>query len=126
MSMNPSVDLDRLRPYLNLLNQVFEIEKKIGRLEDPGTIGRNVRRMKETFENDLGLGGGGFVYEDPTGEPYNETRADCDATIVGEGGDDLVVVETNKPIIRFTSNGITQIVQRAVVTVESRSTASPA
>ena len=122
--MTPNVDTDQLRPLLNLLNQVFEIEKKVARLDDPGTIGRNVRRMKDMFENDLSASGG-FAYDDPTGQPYDETRTDCEATIIGESTEGLVIVDVIKPIVRYTANGFSQIVQRAVVTVESRDAAQP-
>ena len=111
---------DQLRPYLNLMNQVFEIEKKLDKLKNPGSIGRNVRKMKEAFAQDL-FPNGGLVYEDPIGQSYDETRSDCEASISGESTEDLVVVDTIKPIVRLTVHDMTRIVQRAVVVVESKS-----
>ena len=108
---------EQMKSVLNLLNEVFRIEKQLGRLEAENTIGRRVEKMRSIFEHDL-LNGPGLVYEDPTGETYDETRTDCEATITGESADNLVIVETLKPIIRRVQGGESRIVQKGVVIVE--------
>ena len=108
--------------YLEILNQVFEIEKKANKIQEQNSILRNVNRLKDIFENNLPFqdNSTGFYVENPIGEDYNETRIDLDANIAGEGGDNLVVVEVIKPIIRIKSDGITKLVQKGVVIVESK------
>lgn len=104
-----------LEDHLFILNQLFEMEKKTERLEEAGLLARNVQRIKDRYA-DMGL-----VYEDPVGEPFDETRTDCEAHIAGESTDHLVITEVIKPIIRFRSGPITRLAQRAVVIVESES-----
>lgn len=120
-----------LRPFVDLVNQVFEIEKKVSALTESNSIHRNVRRMKEWFEHELPWPSSGqpvvlnLTYSDPTGESYNETRTDCDASIAGAGSDNLVIKEVIKPIIWYSVNGGPKtIIQQAVVVVESQSPAA--
>lgn len=108
----------QLQPFLDLLNQVFEIEKKAAKLEEGNSIDRNVRKIKALFEDSLPIGIG-LVYHDPTGEAYDETRTDCEASIAGESAENLRIVEVIKPVIRAQQDGINRIIQRAVVVVES-------
>jgi hypothetical protein len=104
---------------IEILDQVFEIEKKLDGISEPNSIVRNVNRIKEMFEyltEDSGL-----IYQNPLGEPYNETRTDLEASIAGNSADNLVITEVIKPIIRFrTNNGVTTIVRKGVVVVESK------
>lgn len=97
---------------LRIINQVFEMEKKLLRSED-NSLSRNISRIKSAFE-EMGL-----VYENPEGESYDETRTDCEASISGESSENLYISEAIKPIIRLNVNGFSQIVQRGVVVVES-------
>jgi hypothetical protein len=114
-----------MQPVLDILNQIFEIEKKVQKLKEENSINRNVRRLKAQFENGFRIIVGqdvaevSLTYHDPTGEPYDETRTDCDASIAGESADGLRIVEAIKPIIRLQQGGISIIVQRAVVIVRS-------
>lgn len=104
--------------YLDMINQIFEIEKKIGKIEEPNSIKRNLRRLKDLLENlQEGIG---FTYHNPIDEHYDDTRLDCDANIAGEGTENLVITEVIKPIIRVKQGGITQIVQKAVVIAQSQ------
>lgn len=108
------MDESLVKQIIPIINQLFDLEKKIGKVED-GKVGkRNFRRMREAWTN-LGLS-----YHDPTGEPYNETRTDCEASISGESGSDLFISETLKPIIRYQEDGFIKIVQRAVVIVSQK------
>ena len=106
------------KQYIEVLDQVFEIEKKLERINERNSIGRNVSRMKDIFEHwDTESG---LVYHNPLGEKFNETRIDLDASIAGSSVENLVVTEVIKPIIRHrTFSGITTIVRKGVVVVES-------
>ncbi len=105
--------------YIEILDQVFEIEKKLDTISVPNSISRNVNRIKEVFEyltEDNGL-----IYQNPIGESFNETRTDLEASIAGNSTNNLVVVEVIKPIIRFrTKSGATTIVRKGIVVVESK------
>jgi hypothetical protein len=129
MHPNPPVTtLPReLRPYLDLLNQVFEIDKKAGALTESNSIARNIRNMRSWFERDITAMQGAqtivysLTFHNPIGEPYNETRADCDASIAGSGTEQLVITEVMKPIVWLSVGGSPRhIVQQAVVVVESK------
>ena len=117
-----------LRPFLDLLNQVFEVEKKVAALTEPHSIGRNLNRMKNWFERELTLPASGgqtvtfsFTYRNPFGEAYNETRTDCDASIAGSSAENLFITEVIKPIVWLSVNGQPgNIVQQAVVVVEGK------
>ena len=93
-----------------LFNQIFELERKASRLPDGDSLLRQVRRMKELFEEDFHL-----TYEDPTGQPFSETRTDVEARLAGHSAENLVIVETLKPIIRFSLGPTSSIVQRGIV-----------
>jgi len=112
----------QLKVFLDVLNQIFDIEKKAERIEERNSIHRNVRRLKEIFEEDLPIfkSGGGLIVENPIGEKYDETRGDCEASISGEGTENLVIEEVIKPIIYFHQDGFRQIVQKGVVIVKSK------
>ena len=103
---------------LMVLNQLYELERKLNRADDSANLGRNVSKMKDAFE-ELGL-----IYEDPMGQPFNETRTDLEAEIAGAGTENLVVVDVIKPIIRAIGNlgqeTTTHIVQKGIVVVESQ------
>ncbi len=120
----PQIDVTReIQPVLDILNQVFEIEKKVMKLSEENTIARNIRRLRSQFEDgDWQSRSAGtslsLTYHDPAGEAYDETRADCEASIAGPSADNLRIVETIKPIIRLKQgDSLNIIVQRAVVVV---------
>ncbi len=107
---------------LSTLNQLYEMEQKLSKNGDPSNLQRNLEKIKDAFEHyDHTLG---FIYEDPLGQSFKETRTDMEATISGSLTDDLVVVEVIKPIIRaLLKNGpvkITQVIQKGIVIVKSR------
>jgi hypothetical protein len=98
---------------IRIINQVFELEKKIGNKPETQPLLRHIERIKSTFE-DLGL-----FYHNPAGEKYNETRTDCEANIVGELAAHMVISEVIKPIVfEKTDMGHRTIIQKAVVLVE--------
>jgi hypothetical protein len=112
------------KPYFELLDQLFEIERKVENIEESNSILRNLNKMKDIFEtslfskstsSDIGL-----IYHNPIGESYNETRSDLEASIAGNSTENLVITEVIKPIIRQKSGESTFIVRKGVVVVESK------
>ena len=106
---------DQDKSLFRLLNQVFELERKAARLADGEGVLRQVRRMKELFEEDFHL-----IYEDPTGQPYSETRTDVEARLSGNSAENLVIVETLKPVIRFSHGPTSSILQKGIVVAGAR------
>jgi hypothetical protein len=116
-NMNEKITMPKA--YIDLLDQVFEIEKKLESISEPNSISRNINRIKEYFENLFS--DSGLIYQNPIGEKFNETRTDLEASIAGSSTDNLVVTEVIKPIIRLrTNSGVTTIVRKGVVVVESK------
>ena len=99
---------------LNLLNNLYEIEKKLGLHGDQANALRNIEKIKEILK------GQGLTYEDPMGQRFTETRTDIEATISGSGTENLVVVEVIKPIVRAEQMGMSRIIQKGIVVVESK------
>ncbi|QEM07643.1 hypothetical protein DIU31_030625 [Mucilaginibacter rubeus] len=119
--------LKALKPYLFLLNQLFEIEQKVVKIEEQNSIARNIERLKNYFENDAlesgieyqGFSISGLYYHNPLGEKYNETRLDCEATISGTSHENLKIIDVIKPIIFAKSGNSRLVVQKGVVIVQS-------
>jgi hypothetical protein len=104
---------------LDLVNQVFDIEKKASRIDEENSIERSVNNIKDIFENEL-LKDAKITYENPIGEEYDETRTDCEASIAGESSSNLIITEVIKPIIHIRKGGVNKIEQKGVVIVESQ------
>ncbi len=106
---------------LNLINQLFEIEKKVSAMQEKNSVQRNLDKLKDLIENELFRQEFvvGFTYHDPLGETYSETRTDCEAVISCTATDKLVIAEVIKPTIYciYSEAGQTMkvIVQKAVV-----------
>ena len=107
---------DQLKSLLRLLNQLFELERRVATSPDGLNVLRQLRRMKELFEEDFHL-----VFEDPIGQTFNETRTDVEGRLAGGSADDLVIVETIKPIIRSLNGPTTFIEQKGIVIASARS-----
>lgn len=113
------------KSYFELLDQLFEIERKVAKIQEENSISRNINKMKDIFENLFTHSSGaytGFTYHDPIDEQYNETRLDLEASIAGKSTDNLIVIEVIKPIIRYKNGGNTLIARKGVVIVESKIT----
>jgi hypothetical protein len=95
-----------------IINQIFEIEKKISGDPLEKSLSRNLRRLKSATEEM------GFHFHNPLGEKYDITRLDCEAMISGESADNLKIVEVIKPIIYFREGETNSILQKAVVVTE--------
>ena len=99
---------------IGLLNNLFEIEKKIQTNSEHTNLKRNIERMKEIFADQK------VFFENPLGESFSETRTDLEATITGTSTDDLRVIDVIKPIIRVGDRSFSRVVQKGIVVVESR------
>ena len=112
------------KPYFELLDELFEIERKLENIEESNSISRNLNKMKDIFETSLFSSSTssdiGLIYHNPIGESYNETRSDLEASIAGNSTENLVITEVIKPIIRRKSGENTFIVRKGVVVVESK------
>lgn len=112
------------KPYFELLDQIFEIERKLENIGESNSISRNLNKMKDIFETTLLSNSSspdiGLTYHNPIGESYNETRLDLEASIAGNSTENLVIKEVIKPIIRYKNGGITLIARKGVVVVESK------
>ena len=108
------------KPYLFILNQVFELEQKVNKLKEENSIFRNLDKMRNYFATEALSYNQGLIYHNPLGEQYNETRTDCEATITGANHTNLVIIEVLRPII-YIKLGSTQVVtQKAIVIVQSK------
>lgn len=117
------------KPYLFMLNQIFELEQKVEKLQEQNSIQRNIDKLKNYFETEALADGQGLFYHNPIGESYDVTRTDCEATISGTSHENLKIIEVLKPIIYIKFNNgdedkkiISQktIVQKAIVIVQSK------
>jgi len=107
------------KQYLFMLNQLFEIEQKIGKIQEPNSVQRNIDRLKDFFETEALSEGQELVFHNPFGEKFDETRTDCEATISGTGHNNLEIIEVIKPII-YVKYGQTQMIaQKGIVIVQS-------
>lgn len=108
------------KPYLFVLNQLFELEQKAGKLKEDNSIFRNIDKMRNYFAIEALPNNQGLIYHSPVGERYDETRTDCEATITGANHTNLVIIEVLRPII-YIKFGSTQLVtQKAIVIVQSK------
>lgn len=98
------------KEWIQIINQVFEIDKKTKSKEGLTSVGRNIERIYGILETmDIGI-------LNPIGEPYAETRTDCEATIL-EGGN-MQIVEVIKPIIYLSEGNAKYLIQKGVVIVK--------
>ena len=100
---------------LGIMNNLFDIEKKIEINGDNSNILRNVEKIKDWLKEEK------IFYENPLGQKFSETRTDIEATIIGEGTENLKVVEVIKPIVRYGDSKFSVVVQKGIVLVESSS-----
>lgn len=104
---------------LKILNNLYEIDRKLALHGDDGNAMRNVDKIKDELSNVAGLGEFDVFYEDPMGQSFSETRTDLDATIIGSITENLIVVEVIKPVIRLGLPSFSMVVQKGSVIVKS-------
>jgi hypothetical protein len=105
---------DLQQQHIRIINQLFELEKKLSGKEELASLYRHVDRIKNTFE-EMGL-----QVLNPEGEPYSETRTDCSASITGSSVNNLVITSVIKPIVYGQQQGTRQLLQKGVVVVEAK------
>jgi len=118
------------KEYQFLLNQIFELEKKINDIHETNSLQRNIERLKSFFETEFLKDGSGLVYHNPKGEKWDESRIDCEANITGSDINNLEIIDVIRPIIIYkyksidplTSQEIIKpfIVQKGIVIVKSK------
>lgn len=111
MAQIPSIAVPKWA--ISMINNVFEIERKLMLHGDPANGLRNIDKIKDLLKEE------GLTYEDPLGQPFKETRTDLDANITGTNTENLVVIEVIKPIIRGDFEGFSRVVQKGIVLVQS-------
>ena len=97
---------------IQLINQIVEIRQKISEEKLDKKFERNFNRIFSAFEEK------GFICQYPLGEKYNETRTDCDATIIGKESSDMIIVQVIKPVIYKKNAAGPMLVQKGIVMVE--------
>lgn len=108
------------KPYLFMLNQLFELEQKVAKIQEQNSIQRNIDKMKNYFETEALTDGQGLIYHNPIEERYDVTRTDCEATISGASHENLEIIEVLKPIIYMKYGNTQMIIQKAIVIVQSK------
>ena len=97
---------------IQLINQLTEIKQKIAAENLENKFDRNFNRLFSLLEDE------GFIIQYPLGEKYNETRTDCEASIVGETSEKMFITQILKPLIYKKSNDEINLIQKAVIIVE--------
>lgn len=98
-----------MKQIVNIINQVFEIEKKVGASSN---IQRNLDRIKAELSEM------GYDYHNPVHESWDETRTDCEANVAGILKKKMLITEVVKPIVHRKEEGGKKLVQKAIVVVE--------
>lgn len=98
------------KEWIQIINQLFEIDKKTIHKEELASIYRNVERIYNTLEA-MNIG-----VINPIGEAYTDTRTDCEATIL-EGGS-MKIVEVIKPIVYYSDGNLKYLIQKGIVIVK--------
>lgn len=107
------------KQYLFMLNQLFEMEQKVGKLKEQNSVQRNIDRLKDFFATEALSEGQGLIFYNPIGEKFDETRTDCEATISGAGHANLEIIEVIRPIIYIKYSQTQMIAQKGIVIVQS-------
>lgn len=99
---------------VQVINQLFEIKTKLTAMNEAAAFERNFSRLQAVFEEE------GLLVQDPTGEAYHSSRADCEASIVGQPSSKMKISKTLKPVIYKRSGGEMQLLQKAIVIAEKQ------
>ncbi len=98
----------------HIINQLFEMQSRINEAGLASGFERNFNRLYNLFEEE------GYIIQDLTGEPYTESRTDCEAGISGKIGSHMKITRTLKPVIYQKKDGAVQLLQKAVVIAENK------
>ncbi len=88
------------------------MQQKLQGMGQLSSFERNFARLFSIFEEE------GYIMQNPTGEPYQASRTDCEASIVGSTSSKMAIVKTLKPIIYKKQDGALQLLQKAIVIAE--------
>ena len=103
-----------MKPILNIINQLHEIEFKLGVNQSLDPVSRHLDRIKNHL-NELG-----YEYHSPLNEIYTTERTDCEASIAGDTTEgSMQITRVIKPAIYQKSAAGDQLLQKAIVIVES-------
>ena len=100
-----------MKQIVNIINQVFEIEKKLS-VNGSSNIQRNLDRIKAEL-SDMG-----YDFHSPMHEKWDETRTDCEASVAGTLKSKMLITEVIKPVVHQKEGGGKKIIQKAIVVVE--------
>ena len=84
-----------MKELIDIVNQVFELEKKFIRDGVQESYDRNIKRLQKSLEQ-LGV-----KYHNPIGEHFSETRTDVEATVLRDSSINLKISEVIKPIVYY-------------------------
>lgn len=102
--------LINIKDFLPVVNQIFELERKLSiNPQENASYTKYIERIKRYLQQV------GISYHNPIGEVYDSTRTDCQASISGPEGNQYLITEVIKPIIKFHQEHETTIIQQAVV-----------
>jgi len=94
----------------NIINQIFEIETKLG-TENGQNVKRNFERLYHEIEQE------GFKVVNPIGQRYDERDVSIEANFLSESHQNKIS-KVIKPVIYHQIDGEYTLVQKAVVIVE--------
>ena len=103
-----------MKTFLQIINQLADIQQKLEASGQSAQFERNFNKLTYLIEEE------GFVYKNPLGEKYNDSRTDCEANIVGREGKHMIITQVLKPIIYKKDSSGLSLVQKALVIVENR------
>ncbi len=103
-----------MQPFIDIVNQLFELQQKFANLQLQDKMERNMNRLWHICNEQ------GISIHNPIGEKYTDTRTDCEANIIGELGKNSIITQVIKPIVFQIQNGTPSIVQKAIVIVEAK------
>lgn len=98
--------------FIQLINQLAEIENKITQDDLMPKYERNFNRIRTFLEEE------GYIFRYPVGEKYRESGADYEANIVGKEGKDMVITQVIKPAIYKKDPDKVTLVQKGIIIVE--------
>jgi hypothetical protein len=98
---------------VHIINQLFEMQARSAELGVSRQFERNFNRLFSIFEEE------GYIIQDPTGELYTESRADCEASLTGRIGSRMKITRTLKPVIYQKNENNVQLLQKGVVIAEN-------
>ncbi len=99
---------------LRIINQAFEMEKKMQKQEALQPLQRNLERMLLAIEEM------GYRLHNPAGEQYDEQRTDYEVNISGDANNKLYITEVLKPAVYLIEQNKPFLVQKAVVIADNR------